>query len=176
MADANNIDAWESPIKVPPSNSQRPEWYGRKEIPLVMTLENCGNDVDAHQVYTFVAKSVTDATAYVSRPTGFPKAAAWDFYLIVSSVASVVSIANVLWMAYDRFIAPRNRSEGDSVVIKIAVWGSDSTVQLRLRNVSEKDFFRGLEIIISEATQPGLQSTHEQKIRELEESDSWMKI
>lgn len=29
IADADDPDAWEAPINVPPSNAPRPEWYGR---------------------------------------------------------------------------------------------------------------------------------------------------
>ena len=30
LADAENPEAWEAPIRVPPSHSPRPEWYGRR--------------------------------------------------------------------------------------------------------------------------------------------------
>jgi hypothetical protein len=30
LADAENPEAWEAPISVPPSRSPRPEWYGRR--------------------------------------------------------------------------------------------------------------------------------------------------
>jgi hypothetical protein len=31
VADAENPEAWEAPITVPPSRSPRPEWYGRRK-------------------------------------------------------------------------------------------------------------------------------------------------
>ena len=32
IEDADNGGAWEAPIKVPSSNSPRPEWYGRGNV------------------------------------------------------------------------------------------------------------------------------------------------
>jgi hypothetical protein len=176
IADGESVDAWDEPINVAASKSPRPDWYRRKEIPIGMTIENCGDDIDAQQLYNFVAESVTGAAAYALRPTG-ATAASLDFYLVVSSIASVASIADVLWMAYDRFIAPKTPRKSESVAIKIAVFGSDSAIELRLgEEVSKKDFVRGLESIVAQTKQPEFQLAHEKRIRELEESDSWVKL
>jgi hypothetical protein len=32
IGDADAVDAWEAPIKVPASNSPRPEWYRRSNV------------------------------------------------------------------------------------------------------------------------------------------------
>lgn len=42
--DADAVDAWEAPTKVPASNSPRPEWYGRSNVVIL--------DPDVARVFT----------------------------------------------------------------------------------------------------------------------------
>jgi hypothetical protein len=177
MADADNVDAWDALIKVPASNLPRPAWYRRNETPVGMTLADCGDEVDAQELYLFIASHVTGVTAYELRPRSLA-AAGLDFYLVLGAVASVSSIANVLWMAYDRFIAPKKHRMRSSAGIYVAVRQPDgSVIDVRLEeSVSKQDFVRRFEIVIAQAKQPELQFAHEKRIRELEESDSWVKI
>lgn len=44
IADADNVDAWDEPTKVPASNSPRPEWYGRSNVVIL--------DPDVARVFT----------------------------------------------------------------------------------------------------------------------------
>jgi len=177
MADADDIDAWEAPIHVPPTSGPRPEWYGRKEIAIGMSVEDRGNQVDAQQVYDFIASGATGATVYEFKPTGIAGAAA-DLYLVLRAVASVASIANVLWTAYDRFIARKKHDTPDSADLHIAIRKRDGTMMnISLGNVSTKEsFVERLEVVIAETSEPGLRAAHELKIQELEESDSWVKL
>lgn len=176
MSDADDVDAWESPIKVPPSSSPRPEGYGNK-IPIGITLANCGGEVDAQEVYRFVAGEVTGATAYEFKPMGIVGAAV-DLYLVLGAVASVTSIANVLWMAYDRFIAPKKTRVRDSASLQIIIQLGDVKVNLTLgEGVSTKQaFIEELEAIVADAKKPEQRSGHASMIQELEESDLWLKI
>ena len=141
LADADNMDAWEAPITVARSSGPRPEWYGRKEIAIGISVADCGNQVDAQQVYDLIASGATGATVYEFKPTGIAGAAV-DLYLVVSAVGSVASIANVLWMAYDRFIAPKKPRMRDSACLQIIVQRGDGTINLTLgENVSTKQAF-----------------------------------
>jgi hypothetical protein len=176
MVDADNVEAWESPIKVPPSSSPRPEWYGHK-IPIGITVADCEGEVDAQQVYRFVAGEVTGATAYEFQPLGIGGAAV-DWYLVLGAVASVTSIANVLWMAYDRFIAPKKTRVRNSACLQIIVQRGDGTVNLTLGEgvLTKQAFIEQLEAIVAEAKKPELRLGHAAKIQELEDSDLWLKI
>jgi len=177
LADADNMDAWEAPITVARSSGPRPEWYGRKEIAIGISVADCGNQVDAQQVYDLIASGATGATVYEFKPTGIAGAAV-DLYLVVSAVGSVASIANVLWMAYDRFIAPKKPRMRDSACLQIIVQRGDGTINLTLgENVSTKQaFIEQLKGIVADAEKPELRLNHAAKIRELEESDLWVKI
>src|SRR5437879_5035060 len=175
LADADNMDAWEAPITVARSSGPRPEWYGRKEIAIGISVADCGNQVDAQQVYDLIASGATGATVYEFKPTGIAGAAV-DLYLVVSAVGSVASIANVLWMAYDRFIAPKKPRMRDSACLQIIVQRGDGTINLTLgENVSTKQaFIEQLKGIVADAEKPELRLNHAAKIRELEESDLWV--
>ena len=175
MADADNVDAWESPIKVPPSNSPRPAWYGNK-IPIGITLADGGDEVDAHELYRFVTGEVTGATVYEFKPTGIA-AAAIDLYIVLGAVASVASIANVLWMAYDRFIASKRPKVG-SACIHIIVQSGDGIVSVTLGEdvLTRQALIEQLEAIVAEARKPELRPGHVAKVRELEESESWVRV
>jgi len=177
ITDADNIDAWEAPITVPPSSGPRPAWHGRKEIAIGMSVADCGNQVDAQQVYDFVANRATGATVYEFKPTGIACAGV-DLYLVLSAVASVASIANVLWTAYDRFVAPKMHNTRDSADIHIAIRRRDGTMMdISLGNVSTKEsFVKRLKVVIAETSEPELRAAHEETIRELEQSDSWVKL
>jgi hypothetical protein len=176
MADADNVDEWEAPITVPPSNSPRPEWYGNK-IPIGITLSDCRSEVDAQKVYHFVADGIAGATAYEFKPTGIASAAI-DLYLVLGAVASVTSIANVLWMAYDRFIASKSPQVRDSACLRIIVHGGDGPVSVTLGDdaSTRQALIEQLEVIVADAKKPELRLGHAAKIRELEESDSWVRI
>lgn len=176
IADADKVDAWDEPIKVAASNSPRSEWFG-KEIAIGMGLACRGNQVDAKQVYNFVASRVTDATAYEFKPRGIA-AAAIGLYLVLGAVASVTSIANVLWMAYDRFIAPKSPHMRDSACLHIIVERGDAIINLTLgEDVSTKQaFIEQFEAIVAEVRKPDSRLRHKAKIRELEESDSWVRV
>jgi hypothetical protein len=178
IADADNVDSWDEPIKVAASKSPRPDWYRQQQIPVGLTLVNCGDEVDAQEVYRFIAAHVEGASAYRSRPSGVA-AAALDFYLVLDASASVASIANVLWMAYDRFILPKKRRMHDSAGIYVAARGPDGKViDLWLgKNVSTKESFtEQLEVAVAEGDRQGLRTAHQETIRELEQSDLWVRL
>lgn len=44
ISEANDVDAWDAPTKVSPSNSPRPEWYGRGNVVVL--------DPDVARVFT----------------------------------------------------------------------------------------------------------------------------
>ena len=175
IAQADDPDAWEEPVRVPPSSSPRPAWYGRAKIPLEITLANCGEFVNADEVYDFINANVTGATAYQSTGT---TTAAVDFCLVLDAFASVASIADVLWRAYERFIAPR-RSQANKSGIYIVVRGRAGEVDhLWLGNdvSTMQEFTDRLNSIVEVAKNRELEGVHEAKIRELQSSGSWVKL
>lgn len=143
-----------------------------------MTLVDCGGQVDAQEVYDFIAMNLDGVTSYQFKPRGIA-AAALDFFLVLTAVASVAQIASVLWMAYDRFIVPRKRAAKESAGIYIAVMRRDGTViDVRLGSdiLTKDEFAHRLELVVGDANDPELRLAHETTISELENLDSWVKI
>src|SRR5207245_1594529 len=80
-----------------------------------------------------------------------------DFFLVLNTVASVASIAGLLWLVYDRFIAPRKRDANDSAGIYIAVRRPDGTVIdifLGRDVLNKEDFIHRFELLVGDATHP----------------------
>lgn len=179
IADADNVDAWDEPIKVAASKSPRPDWYEQYQIPVGLTLADCGDEVNAEEVYRFIAAHVERASAYRSRTSGVG-GAALDFYLILDAFASVASIANVLWMAYDRFILPKKPHLHDTAgIYVVAVLGPEGKViDLWLgKNVLTRErFAEQFEVAVAEANDQELRAVHEQTIRKLRQSDLWVML
>lgn len=177
IADADNVDAWDAAIKVAPSTSPRPDWYRQKGTPIGITLANCST-VNGKEVYDFIARNVPGTSAYAFRPKGLATAAL-DFYLVLGAIASVTSVANVLWMAYDRFIAPKKDCQNDSQAILIAVQQANGElikIWLGRDVLTKEEFVRQFADLATQVSNPQLRPTHDAKLRELQEDDSWVKI
>jgi hypothetical protein len=148
-------------------------------IPIGMSLANCHGDVDALAVYEFIVTESGNA-GYSFRPRpGTIAGAALDFYLVLSAVGSVASVASILWMAYDKFIAPKKRDVRDDAGIYIAIRRPDGTVvEVWLgRDVHTKeDFTQQFELIVEEARDPHLRVVHKQTFADILTSDSWVSL
>ncbi len=150
----------------------------KDQVAVGMSLANCGGEVNAREVYDFIASQSDAYSAYSFRPSSRIAAAAIDFYLVLGAVGSVASVASILWMAYDKFIAPRKHSTGDSAGIYLAVRRPDGTVidvWLGHDAQTKEEFTTKFELIIEEAQDPDLRIMQEETIAEIEDSDSWVK-
>ncbi len=147
-------------------------------IAIGLSCANCSG-IDTARVYEFIAKQDSDYEAYALRARP-GMAAAVDFYLVLSSAASVASIAGFLWMAYDRLIAPKKkRGRKDDAGIYIVIHGPDGTlVQVWLgKDVHTQDEFEErFESIVEQAQDPKWHTAHKQTIEEIQEPASWVKI
>lgn len=81
-------------------------------------------------------------------------------------------------MAYDRFIASKSPQVRDSACLHIIVHSGDGPVSVTLGDdVSTRQaLIEKLEAIVADAKKPELRPGHAAKIRELEESDSGVRI
>jgi hypothetical protein len=82
-------------------------------VPIKIALANVGDLADPGEIFKFIETGSTDLETYEldgSKVT----AAAIDYLAILSAVGSVASVASLLWMAYEKFIASRKRPESDA--------------------------------------------------------------
>lgn len=104
-----------------------PKREKRKEqnqyIALQLTLVNVYNRIDSDDVYSFIEANLSNIQTYWMDPErlkGKRVFASVDYFLLLSTAASVVTIADILWKAYDKFIRSRKNSPKDDAGINIA--------------------------------------------------------
>lgn len=122
-----------------------------KQIAIGIALANTHGAVDAEQVFSFIESHKDDFETYklaLPRP-GTIRAAALDYMLLLNIAGSAASLASILWMAYDKFIAPKkdkNESAGIVVIIRkndgtneqFWIGHTDKTKEIFIKSFSEK--------------------------------------
>lgn len=89
-----------------------------KPIVLKIALANLQAETDPEAIFDFIEANGVDIETY-RLDSKKVSAAAIDYVLVLSAVGSVASVAQLLWMAYDRFIAAKKRRESDTEGIYI---------------------------------------------------------
>lgn len=148
------------------------------KIPIGLSVANLGDSVETRRIYEFIAEVDSGYQAYALRSRGGKAAAALDFYVLLSAIGSVASLAGILWMAYDRFIAPRRSHGQDQAGFYIAIRRPDGTViDLWLRGQPRDEFIQQFEITIDEACgNTDFRVEYERTVAELEQSGNWVKV
>lgn len=112
-------------------------------VVLKMALANTGYGIEeAEEVYDFIETNSKNIETYqldANRVT----VAAIDYVIILGSLGSVASIAALLWMAYEKFIAPKKRKKEDTSGIYIHIDSEEGNpLEFWLGNeFKEKDLF-----------------------------------
>ena len=69
------------------------------------------------EVLDFVESQSSDVSTFRLRPRPGVQAAVGDYLLVLNTVGSLASIASILWMAYDKFVASRTEPERSAGLI-----------------------------------------------------------
>jgi hypothetical protein len=149
-----------------------------QRIPIGLGLTNLPMDVDVDELRRFIASGVPDCETYCLRPD--PNAvAALDLMLVVNAAGSVASLAALLWMAYEKFIAPKKAKPDNDAGMYLAVRRPDGTNTEFWIGKSDRDrqrfvaeFSRKMTTI-AKTDHDGASS---QLITEIEESGRWEKM
>ncbi len=89
-----------------------------REVAVGIALANLSGRVQPEQVYSFIESKAGGVQTYqLVPPPGAVVKAVIDYYMILSVGGSAASIAAVLWMAYDRFIAPTKTDSSDAGIV-----------------------------------------------------------
>ena len=149
----------------------------KSPIAIQISVANVGSLIKPEELYDFIERNTADVKSYyldASRAKGHVLAAI-EYVMILSAVGSVASIASLLWMAYDKFIAEKKRNPDDTAGLYIAIEHPDGTLyQFWLGNE-----YKDRELFIEEFTEKMeslrddervAEFTH-QKIQELEALD-----
>lgn len=92
-----------------------------KKVAIGVALANTSQAVDPEQVYSFIEAQSQDVETYelAPPPPGSIRAAALDYMLLLSIAGSAASIASILWMAYEKFIASKKNNDSSGIVVVI---------------------------------------------------------
>lgn len=80
-------------------------------------LANCGRDTSTDEFLQLLAREVPDLAIFRlrPRPSHLDVRAALDWQAILTTGASLLTFADVLWKVYERFVKPKlDRSDGKS--------------------------------------------------------------
>jgi len=92
------------------------------QVSIGIAIANTHGSVDTEQIYSFIESQEGNFETYkLVPPPGSIFAAGIDYKLILDIAGSATSIASILWLAYDKFIAPKkkkNKSAGIVIIIQ----------------------------------------------------------
>jgi hypothetical protein len=99
-----------------------------KNVAIGLALANTRDTVDPEEVFSFIENQSSNLETYEMSPPapGMVRAAAIDYMLLLNIAGSIASIASILWMAYDKFIAPK-KNKNDNAGIVIIIRKDDGT-------------------------------------------------
>jgi len=90
------------------------------EIAVGIALANLPHGSDDSKIQGFIQQNLQDGKAYRLAKRGGIQGASIDFLVVLYSSGSLASLAAVLWMAYDKFIA-RNKDAADDAGIVVTL-------------------------------------------------------
>jgi hypothetical protein len=90
-------------------------------------LANVSQAVDLDEFLLFLAEELPDGSFFKFQPEpGRIYKAAIEWRAIIADTAAVITIANGLWQAYDRFVKPINQNKSSSGAAIFVMLKSDS--------------------------------------------------
>ena len=149
------------------------------KISIGLALANLPEACDAEEIMQFIANSSEDYDTYTLAPAppGTIRGAAIDIAL-VGTAGSIASIARLLWMAYDKFIAQRRRKDQDDAGIYIVIHRPDGTIIEFWIGKTHKDRGKFIEEFTKQVLSIQKEDDPEfwaNKVGEIEESETWVR-
>jgi hypothetical protein len=97
---------------------------------LGISIVNYTPNVDPDEIMHFIDSADGYFETYSLAPSrpGTIRGAAFDFVIVLSVVASIASIVALLWMAYEKFLAPKKSSQSDNAGLHIIIQKPDGSV------------------------------------------------
>jgi hypothetical protein len=148
------------------------------QIVLKAALANLHSQMNPEEVYQFVESRAEDIEAYHPDPQKGGKAAV-DWIMILNVAGSIASLAALLWMAYEKFIASRKANDEDTAGIYIVIEKPDGTLaefwigrEYRDRDIFIKDFTTEISLL---RENPEARELIERNVQELRGAGYWIR-
>lgn len=149
-----------------------------KPLAIQISLANLSGRVGPEDVYRFIESTGEDIETYKldSRKVS---AAAIDYVVLLCAAGSVASLASLLWMAYEKFIAPTKSTPSDQAGIYVVLRRPDgSLVEFFIgKEYKDRELFIGdFTATVTALRDSGDSQVHYQEvIFEVKRSGLWIK-
>jgi hypothetical protein len=167
---------------VPPVEAQETkENMTDTPVPVYVALANAPTGADAEAIVQFLEANSGDFETYTLSPPppGYTLKAAFDYVLWLKVAASAATMARLLWMAYDKFIAPKVNGSHDGAHIYVVIPKPDGrNAEYRIDNLqSDKEVFvHDFEATVAELQKaPGARKASTEAEAEIKHSGMWVR-
>lgn len=148
-----------------------------QKIPIGLTIPD---DFDSKQIGEFIANADSHCNVYLFKAQQPSlRAPHPDLYVVLSAIGSVASIAAIIWMAYEKFIAPRKTTSSDKSGIYITLKMDRKVSQFWIGGThqNKEEFIRQFELTANTAgANERFRIKFEQTVAEIEISNEWVGI
>lgn len=96
-------------------------------VAIQIALANLSGRVSSEVIYNFIESASDNIETYELDSTKV-SAAAIEYVVLLSVAGSIASLATLLWMVYDKFIAPTKRSSSDEAGIYVVLRRPDGNL------------------------------------------------
>ncbi len=156
------------------------EFNMTNEISIGIGLANLPSDVDAAAIRRFFEANSDGYEVYTPKPAkhGHFRAAVFDFMLVLSVADSVAPLAALLWMAYDKFIAPKKPQDKDSAGIYVGIRNPDDSVTdfwFGNAHKRRKIIAREFELKVKSIREQDDKDFWEESVNQVRESETWIR-
>jgi hypothetical protein len=108
-------------------------------------IANASQEVNIDEFLAFLADELPQAAFFKFQPPpGKIYASAIDWRAVIMDAAAIITIANGLWQAYDRFVKPiheRDPSSNAAIFVEIKNYSGDHARFMIGGDVKDKDMF-----------------------------------
>jgi hypothetical protein len=108
-------------------------------------IANASQEVNIDEFLAFLADELPQAAFFKFQPSpGKIYASAIDWRAVIMDASAIITIANGLWQAYDRFVKPiheRDPSSNAAIFVEIKTYSGDHARFMIGGDVKDKDIF-----------------------------------
>jgi hypothetical protein len=135
------------------------------------------NATNVDEVLDFVESRSADVSTFRKPPGRGPHMAAGDYLLVLNTAGSIASIAGIIWMAYDKFIAAKkDRDSNAGIILHLAPSNPDIQINFWLgdRQKTQEEFTADFVEQVSAVTDAKDSSYHESIDAVMSGATSWI--
>jgi hypothetical protein len=144
-------------------------------------IANASQEVNIDEFLAFLADELPQAAFFKFQPPpGKIWAAAIDWRAVIMDAASIITIANGLWQAYDRFVKPiheHNPSSNAAIFVVITNESGEHAQFMIGSDVKDKDIFiSSFEASANRLNWVPKTEVPDQEMQDIQFSGNWIRI